>query len=216
MERKNQTNNANGFQGVSDMELMRKMMQFMRKARLEMGGQGIPGMGRPGMGMPPMPPHGPHGYVKREHRMQLCGDGNMGMARCDEHRRYEDHPAGHGRHGRRPPLSREHLLIMIGKHPEGIRQKAICEEIGINQSSVSELIDKLEGNGYIKRETDPADRRATLLFLTELGQARAAEVEDERQEMFRGIFDRLSAEEKQTLAELLDKLLAAEGEVKEL
>ena len=57
---------------------------------------------------------------------------------------------------------------------------------------------------------------ATLLFLTELGQARAAEVEDERQEMFRGIFDRLSAEEKQTLAELLDKLLAAEGEVKTL
>ena len=107
-------------------------------------------------------------------------------------------------------------MIMIGKHPEGIRQKAICEEIGINQSSASELIDKLEGNGYIKRETDPADRRATLLFLTELGQARAAEVEDERQEMFRGIFDRLSAEEKQMLAELLDKLLAAEGEVKEL
>ena len=61
MERQNQTNNANGFQVVSDMELMRKMMQFMRKARLEMGGQGIPGMGRPGMGMPPMPPHGPHG-----------------------------------------------------------------------------------------------------------------------------------------------------------
>ena len=148
--------------------LMQKMMMFMRKARMEMGGHGMPGMG-PGRGMPPFGPH-----------------------------------------GKRPPLSREHLLILIGKHPEGIRQKMIAEEAGINQSSTSELIDKLENDGYIERRVDPTDKRATLLFLTELGAARADEVEDERKEMFKGLFAKLSEEEKQTLSDLLDKLLEEE------
>ena len=180
---------------MDDILLMRKIMMFMRKARMEMGGHGLPGMG-PGRGMPPF-------------EMPRCGKGP------------ENGFEGHrplmppfGPHGKRPPLSREHLLILIGKYPEGIRQKMIAEKTGINQSSTSELIDKLENDGYIERKVDPTDKRATLLFLTEKGAARAAEVEDERKEMFSGVFKKLNEEEKQTLSDLLDKLL--DDEVKEV
>ena len=48
----------------------------------------------------------------------------------------------------------------------------------------------------------------TLLFLTEKGQARALEVEDERNEFFFGIFSKLTEEEKQTLSDIMDKLLS--------
>ncbi len=106
------------------------------------------------------------------------------------------------------------MLVIISKHPCGVRQKAVAEEACINQSSVSELIDKLEASGYIERRVDPGDKRATLLFLTEKGAARAAEVEDERREMFSGAFNGLSDEEKQTLSALLDKLLADSGVLK--
>ena len=111
-----------------------------------------------------------------------------------------------GRPGK-PPLSREKLLVIISRYPEGIRQKAIAEKEGINQSSASELINKLESDGYIMRKVDPSDKRATLLFLTELGAARAAEVEDERAEKFGALFAPLTEEEKQTLSDILDKLL---------
>ncbi|MCT3454674.1 MarR family transcriptional regulator, partial [Limosilactobacillus fermentum] len=102
--------------------------------------------------------------------------------------------------------SREHLLVLIGKHPDGIRQKELAEGFGINQSSTSELVSKLEDDGYLKREVDPKDKRATLLFLTDLGKARAAEVEDAQKTMFEGLFKNLTAEEKQTFGDLLDKI----------
>ena len=170
---------------VNDMELMKKILLFTRKNRPGMGpGPCRPpeppfGEHHPHEGMPPFEPHGPHGH--------------------------------HGPHDpgfRRPPLSREHLLVIIGENPDGIRQKAIMEKAGIGQSSVSELINKLEDDGYIERKVDQTDKRATLLFLTEKGQARALEVEDERKEFFADIFAKLTDDEKKTLSDLMDKLLA--------
>ena len=177
---------------ISDMELMMKLGMFMKKAR--MGGRGMPGAGPFGHGMRPF--GGPEG-----HRPPCRPDHMPPMPPCGEHR------PPHGM--RRPPLSRERLLILIGENPDGIRQKAIAERVGINPSSASELIDKLESDGYIERKVDPNDKRATLLFLTEKGQARAAEVSDEREAMFKDIFSPLTEEEKQTLSDLLDKLLKA-------
>ena len=204
---------------INDMELMHKMRKFMRQTRMELAGRG-------------MHPHGCHGHHGHKHHgsedsyIRLCGApddrppmpphgpdhrDHHGPEHCDHHGPEHHGPHGchgHGPHGKRPPLSRERLLIIISKYPEGVRQKTIAEEVGINQSSASELINKLEATGYIKRNVDPSDKRATLLTLTEKGQARAAEVEDERAAMFEGIFSKLSDEEKQTLSDLLDKLLA--------
>ena len=156
-------------------------MELMRKI-LAFTRKNRPGMGP---GRPPMPPFGaPHPH--------------------------DDMPpfGPHGPHCKRPPLSREHLLIIINENPEGIRQKAIIEKVGIGQSSVSELINKLEDDGYIERKVDPDDKRATLLFLTEKGQARALEVEDERKDFFADIFAKLTEDEKQTLSDIMDKLLS--------
>ena len=107
----------------------------------------------------------------------------------------------------KPLLSREYLLVIIGEYPQGIRQKAVAEKAGANQSSTSELISKLADTGYIRREPDPDDKRATLLFLTEKGKERAAEVQEGRKNLYGGVFDVLSEKEKKTLSDLLDKLL---------
>ena len=174
---------------VNDMELMNKILMFTRKNRPEMRGKGHgvhhgEGHGRPFFGRPPMPPFD------------------------------DDHPGRPPFEGpephcfNRPPLSREHMLVLINEKPEGIRQKELIEKAGIGQSSVSELINKLEDDGYIERKVDPSDKRATLLFLTEKGQARALEVENERNEFFSGIFSKLTEEEKQTLSDIMDKLLS--------
>lgn len=112
----------------------------------------------------------------------------------------------------RPGLIRENLLTIIGKNPDGIRAKQVAEKAGINQSSVSESLSKLESDGYIKRTVDPDDKRATLIFLTELGQARANEIEDQQKEAFGHLFDCLTDEEKQEFARILDKIIAAAAE----
>ena len=110
-------------------------------------------------------------------------------------------------HPQRPMLGRERLLVLIGQSEGGIRQKDLLEKVHIGAPAMSELINKLEDDGYIVRTVDPDDRRATLLSLTEKGEARAAEVEDERALRFKSAFAALSDEEKETLSAILDKLL---------
>ena len=79
----------------------------------------------------------------------------------------------------------------------------------INPSSVSELISKLESEGYVVRTVDPDDKRATLITLTEVGRARAYELEDERNERFEKFFEPLTEEEKEQLLALMEKLMPA-------
>ena len=139
-------------------------------------------MKRPAMeGMPPHPGHGPHPGMKPE----------------GEHR----HP-----HGRMFPRERVLEVILNGSE-EGMHQKDILEEIRINPSSLSELIDKLEADHYVERRVDPADKRATLITLTEKGKARAYEVADTHRENCAKMFANLSEEEKAQLLVLLDKIL---------
>ena len=104
-------------------------------------------------------------------------------------------------------MSREHLLVIISEFPEGIRQKELAEKAGINASSTSEVVSRLEDDGYLIRTIDENDRRATVLKLTEMGAVRADEIRNEREDFLNEFFSKLTEEEKQTLSDLLDKLL---------
>ena len=110
---------------------------------------------------------------------------------------------GYGIH----PLPREFVLsVLMEQGNTGIRQKDLAEKIGIRPAAMSEAIDKLEDNGYIERKVDESDRRATLIFLTEKGEARANEIRDQREHRFDRLFGELSAEEKEQLLILLRKM----------
>ena len=99
------------------------------------------------------------------------------------------------------------LLSLLTEYENGIRQKVLADEMRINPSSTSELISKLESEGYVARTVDPDDKRATLIALTEVGRARAYEMEDERNEKFAKVFEPLTAKEKEQLLKLLEKLV---------
>ena len=135
-------------------------------------------------------PHGPHGPEMR---------GPHG-------------PCGHGPHGPHDPkrmqaFAQARLLSLLTEYENGIRQKVLADEMRINPSSTSELISKLESEGYVARTVDPDDKRATLIALTEVGRARAYEMEDERNEKFAKVFEPLTAKEKEQLLKLLEKLV---------
>ena len=112
-------------------------------------------------------------------------------------------------------FAQERLLRIIQEKADGIRQKDLVEELKVNPSSVSEIISKLQAEGYVERTVDPMDKRATLITLTELGRARAYELEDERNERFSSLFSRLTDSEKEQLVELLEKLTAPDPEEEE-
>ena len=112
------------------------------------------------------------------------------------------------RHMRGPhgAFAQERMLDVISRFEGGVRQKELTEELKIRPSSVSETISKLEHDGYVKRKVDPDDKRATLITLTEVGEARAAELADERGARLSKAFEPLTDEEKEQLILLLEKL----------
>ena len=68
---------------------------------------------------------------------------------------------------------------------------------GFGRERVLEVISKLENDGYVRRTIDPEDKRATLIMLTELGEARTAELQDEKNDTLDKIFGNLSDDEKE-------------------
>lgn len=54
-----------------------------------------------------------------------------------------------------------------------MRPTALSEVLATGASHVSKIVRRLEGDGLVERTTDPSDGRATLISLTEAGEAAA-------------------------------------------
>lgn len=87
-----------------------------------------------------------------------------------------------------------------------MRLSELSERLHIAPRSTTEVVDALEADGFVVREPDETDRRATLVVLTDhgaqvgrqLSQARAAEAD--------AFFGRLGAEDRAELRRILDTL----------
>lgn len=74
-------------------------------------------------------------------------------------------------------------LLWINRLGEGVRQNVLAERIGIESPSLVRVLDDLAASGFIRREPDPSDRRANLLFLTEHGRGAVSRIEVELEEL---------------------------------
>ena len=188
---------------VRNSELFKKVMMFSRELKMAAMINSGPSKGD-------LPPHGPSDFKKPPFPPHFGSDDKPPFPPhfgSDDkppfphpfHRK-PGGPMGHG-------MNRERLLVIISEHPEGIRQKALAEAAGINASSTSEVVSRLEDDGYLIRTIDENDKRATVLKLTEMGAVRAEEIRTEREAFLDDFFSKLTEEEKQTLSDLLDKLM---------
>ena len=81
--------------------------------------------------------------------------------------------AFHRRDGRRNELtnaSRAVLTHLAGSGPITIGEAA--RHLDRAQSVVSDIVTQLESHGLLERESDPGDRRRTLVWLTDAGRTR--------------------------------------------
>lgn len=61
-------------------------------------------------------------------------------------------------------------LALIYSGP-GVHQNVLGEQIALDRSSVTKCVEGLENRGLIRREVDPKDKRARLLYITPDGEA---------------------------------------------
>jgi DNA-binding MarR family transcriptional regulator len=71
---------------------------------------------------------------------------------------------------------------------------------------VTTVVDALESAGLVRREIDPANRRAILLHLTDRGAGVRDDLRSARRQAAEELFAPLPPEDRKTLGELLDRL----------
>ncbi|RPF30663.1 MarR family winged helix-turn-helix transcriptional regulator [Streptomyces sp. TLI_185] len=90
------------------------------------------------------------------------------------------------------------LLRLLVTRP-GIGISDAAKELYLAGNSVSTLVNQLSRQGYLVRETDPADRRAARLMPTSAAEARLAEWRKRRGELVRGGLSRLDDTDREAL-----------------
>ncbi|MET8529692.1 MarR family winged helix-turn-helix transcriptional regulator [Micromonospora sp. NPDC005172] len=70
-----------------------------------------------------------------------------------------------------PGGPRGYQVLTAAVTDPGRNQGAIAEELGIDRTVFTYLVDDLERPGFVARRADPADRRSRLVDVTEAGRA---------------------------------------------
>ncbi|MGW1752312.1 MarR family winged helix-turn-helix transcriptional regulator [Streptomyces sp. NPDC002092] len=97
------------------------------------------------------------------------------------------------------------LLRLVVTRP-GIGISDAAKELYLKGNSVSTLVNQLSRQGYLLRETDPADRRAARLMPTPAAEARLAEWRKRRAELVRGGLSRLDDTDREALHTVIPAL----------
>jgi DNA-binding MarR family transcriptional regulator len=96
-------------------------------------------------------------------------------------------------------------LLTLRDNPD-ITMGELCEKLFLACSTATDLIDRMEKNGVLVRRRDPQDRRVIRLAISEKGQQVIAEVVKARRRYVSSILSNLSDDEKDHLANALEKL----------
>jgi MarR family transcriptional regulator, lower aerobic nicotinate degradation pathway regulator len=96
-------------------------------------------------------------------------------------------------------------LVKIGDRGE-VSQNLLGRMTAMDPATIQGVIQRLMGRGLIERRADPADRRATLLRLTESGAALAREAVARAKAVTQATLEPLQAAERESLLVLLKKL----------
>jgi DNA-binding MarR family transcriptional regulator len=82
----------------------------------------------------------------------------------------------------------------------------LAERLSCVKSNITQLVDRLEADGFVARQPDPRDRRARLAVLTAAGRKACQEGSRIQQVAERSLLTTLTRDEARQLAALLQKV----------
>jgi DNA-binding MarR family transcriptional regulator len=81
-------------------------------------------------------------------------------------------------------------------HHDGISQEILIRDLNCDRATGTRSINKLEENGYVRREKDPQDRRAYRIYLTEKSRQLGPVIQQMSALINDIVFDGFTGEEK--------------------
>ncbi|MCA2215519.1 MarR family winged helix-turn-helix transcriptional regulator [Jidongwangia harbinensis] len=98
-------------------------------------------------------------------------------------------------------------VFALLKRRTGMTQKALAEATGIEQSSMAQLLARMERDGLIVYQPHPTDARSRTIVLTDPDDPRIGEGRNRLTDLERRAVAGLSEEEVETLTALLARVL---------
>lgn len=108
-------------------------------------------------------------------------------------------------------LAKLGALRAIAEAGESLPLGQLAERMSCVKSNITQLVDRLEADGLVRREADPGDRRSRLAVMTDAGRVSCEQGERIRIEAERELFGKLTAAEGEQLALLMGKIERASG-----
>ena len=68
------------------------------------------------------------------------------------------------------PLSLSQVMVISSIPMEGINMTSLSQRLGVDNSTLTRLIDILEENGLVQKKRNTNDRRSRLIYLSNIGE----------------------------------------------
>jgi DNA-binding MarR family transcriptional regulator len=97
------------------------------------------------------------------------------------------------------------LLLALERHPNE-NQVFYAERLEIEPITLTRIADRLEDAGWIERQSDPADRRARILHLTDKSRGIVIALRASVEALFDEMLSGFDAAERKTFARMLERI----------
>lgn len=105
------------------------------------------------------------------------------------------------------------LVVLASRGPQGVA--SLAEAVAVTPPTASRLVDRLLRKGLVHRRTDRHDRRQVRIGLTESGRQLIDVVTEHRRREIADLLSSIPVTEQRAMANGLQKLAEAAGEVPE-
>ena len=103
-------------------------------------------------------------------------------------------------------MNREAEVILSVYRKPGRSQDDIAEDLLINKSGVARCLASMEERGLVVRKVSPADRRVTLVELSEKAEALVPQIREVNRKWSDFVTAGLSPEEQETFLRILENV----------
>lgn len=107
-------------------------------------------------------------------------------------------------------LAKLRALEQLDAAPAGMPLGHLAERLSCVKSNVTQLVDRLEADGFVRRVPNTADRRCVVATLTERGRERMRSASAARERAEREVLARLSQGDHERLVQLLARVAQPE------
>lgn len=98
------------------------------------------------------------------------------------------------------------MLLRILQENDGMSSRELADRMGIRPASLTEMLNRLEADGILTRQPDPADQRRNRIFIQEKGYVLLKKMKAVRQTEREHINQSLTLDEQEQFVALCEKL----------